>query len=155
MGNQVHNAALNRPHDASRHRLPILAEVRVYARDHEVQLREQVEWQIQLAVRQDIHFDAAQQVELRVRGVLGLDLLPLSHQAFFIQPVGHAQRLGVIGYGQVGVSQGASRLGHHRDRRGAIAPSSMGVQDAAEITSSNQRWQAIMLGRLDLAPILP
>ena len=128
---------------------PRLAPGDVERRDDQVEAREQVVLEVELAVGPDLQLAAVQQPEAAGRG-LGRCACPAASSAANralsaamisrcsatrsgVEPAGDGQRLGVVGQDLVGVAAAAGGLGHDLDRVRPVGPVRVAVQVAAEV----------------------
>ena len=73
--------------------------------------------------------------------------------ALFVQAVGHGQRLGMIGDGDVLVAQRAGGLGHFFERGAAVGFGGVHVQVAADVGELDQLGQAAFERGFDFAAV--
>ena len=105
---------------------------RVHARDHEVELGQQLRLLVQRAVVEDVHLDPGEDPERRQLLVQQRDLDQLGAQPLRGQPVRDRQPGRVIGQHHVLVAEVAGGLRHLPDRRATVGPVRMGVAVAAQ-----------------------
>ena len=78
----------------------------------------------------------------------------LFERAAFVEPVGHGQRLAMVGHRQV-LEAGSTRRPRHRlEVFLAVGGIGMAVQVAAQVLARDERWQRTPLGGFDLAAVL-
>src|SRR6185437_1594710 len=127
----------NSPQQARRGFFAALIETRMNASDDNVELGEHGIIQVEAAVGEDIHFNAGQNAKSRVRNLkLGLDAAnagQVLEHALFVEPVGHGQRLGVVGDGNVLIAAGSGRGGHFLNGGLAVAGDRVHVEVATDI----------------------
>ncbi len=89
--------------------------------------------QVHRAILQNVALDAAEDANAQP-GAIDLAHAPRElHHALFIEPVGHGERFGVVGDGDVLVAVLARRLGHFLERGAAIGLGGVHVQVAADV----------------------
>ena len=128
------------------------------ARDHDVQLRQQLVGKIEFAVGQNVHFAAGEKPEIApCRGDLFVDFfhrLELVAQARGVEAVGDERRFRVIGDGPVSAPQFAHVRGDVLQGVPAITPVRVVVQRALEIGPFDELWQLVLFRRGKLALVL-
>ncbi len=121
----------------------------MHRRDDEIERGQALVVEIERAVRPDVAFDAGQQPDADALRVDRADARRVFERAALVEPVGHGQRLCVVGDGDV-LEAGGSRGRRHRAhlvlaiRRGAVH-----VEVAAQIAALDEARQRARLCRFD------
>ncbi len=110
--------------------------------------------EVQRAVFQDVALDAGEDADAEAVAVDLAHLAGEGHHALFIQPVGHGERLGVVGDGDVLVAERAGGFGHLFQRGAAIGLGGVHVEVAADVGQLDQLGQAAFGGGFDFAAVL-
>ncbi len=126
----------------------------VDAADHDVKLGERVFGEIHFAVAFDVAFEAGENAEREAGAVQIANLFGESHCALFIQAVGHGERFGMIGDGDVFVAERVGGLGHFLERGAAVGFGGVHVQVAADVGEFDEFGQAVFERGFDFAAVL-
>ena len=130
----------------------ILIEDGVHAGDDDVHLGEHVVGEIEIAVGEDVDFDAGKDrdaVDLLARGANARDVLD---GALVVEAVGEGQVLGVVGDGHVLVAARLGGLGHFFDRVLAVGFDGVHVDVALQIVLRDQAWAERDLSARSISP---
>ena len=135
------------------HLCRLLIEYGMHAGDDYIHLGEHIVGQIEIAVGEDVDFDAGKD-----RNALDLlvglaDALDVDDGALVVESVGEGQVLGVVGDGHVFVAARLGGLGHFLDGVLAIGFDGVHVHVALQILLGDQHRQRVVLGGFDLAEI--
>ena len=128
-----------------------LIESGMHRGDDDVERRQAVVRQIHRPVGADVAFDPGEEPDPDPLGVESADAGGVGQRPSLVEPIGHRQRLAVVGDGDVLEARVACR-GRHRAQ--LVLPVAFGrvrVQVAAQIAPIDEMWQGVRLGRLDLA----
>ena len=122
--------------------------------DDDVELGEAVVGEIHRAVGPDVALDAGEHGDAVEPLAQGADAAGLLERAPLVEPVGHRQRLAVIGDRDVGEAGVAGGARHRLGIGAAVGGGGVHVQIAAQIGEASRARQGAALGGLDLAAVL-
>ena len=145
---------LDRLEQSLGHLSGLLIEDRVHAGDDDIQLREDIVGEIEIAIRQDVDFDASKDgnaVDVLVGGANSGDVFD---RTFVVESVGEGQVLGVVSDGHVLIAARFGSLGHLFDGIAPVGLDGVHVDVALQIGLGKQLREGVIFREIDLTQIL-
>src|SRR5262249_17957164 len=124
-------------------------EIRVDARNHDVEFCKNLIAVIERAICENIHFACAEALN-PMPLTDGFDLGSLRQELFRIEAVRRTAPFGVIADRMVFLPARFCRNDHFFKRVAAVAPGAMHVKIATNITTLNEHWKSTGYGQIDL-----
>ncbi len=128
-------------------------EVAVHRTDHQIEPRQHLIRQVEVAVFEDVHLDALEQRDAVQLGVESVDLVALFRQLLRIEAVRDGEAARVFGDREILQSQRLGRQRHVAQAVVAVAGPGVRMQVALQVGQFDQLGQASGARRLDLAAV--